>query len=295
MEVIDPIKFKRSVKESIFSEVRNSMNKYVKEVPFLHFNTDDISDGELIFSGNIKDFLNSRFILKIKYRKIKTTDGLLIPIKGGFMITINRDGHINRAVTTLAHEVAHTYFYEISDNYPKLIFNEKLLEDNHIYKEFEYLSFEIGRELILPREHFKKYVRYNNLSTPSIQNFVKMYEDFEVVSREILARRIIRDLGLWDSYLFIGYLKDQNLVVKDSDKYRFFAGKFKNLNLKQALENSNQKSLKSALMGAFKRGVDINGDEINCKSEKFNKKCMLDMKLINKNKSRKISFIAMLY
>jgi hypothetical protein len=293
LEIKNPNEFKQYIKESIFSVVKDSIKDYVSEVPFLCFNKENIKDGEINFSGALKDFLDSRFVLETKIRKLKKLEGLLIPIEGGFSIIINKDLNFSRRVTTLAHEIGHTYFYDCSNNQPKLIFNKNLLEDKRNHQEFEYLSFEIGRELILPGEQLKEYITKKYLLNASIQNFEEIYKDLNVVSKDIIAIRIIRELGLWDSLLFIGSLEGENLVVRNSDKYRFKPGKFKNLNLKQALEDNSKKSLQSTLINALTKREDITEEKISVKSDRVSIECLLDTKQIKDFKG--IRFIAMLY
>lgn len=285
--------FQKNVKSAIIRHVKDEIREYAIDIPFLYYNIDNMKDNELIFTGNRREFLLSRGIFKIILSKSKVISGSLMPIKSGFIIIINKYLNINRGITSLAHEVGHTFFYTNSKERPKLIFNSNLLVDEYISRQFEGLAFDIGRELILPEEIFIKYLHQKNYIKPSLQNFLNICDDFNLnISRDIIGRRIFHDLKLWDAYLFWGTVKGETLYVKDKNKFRIrFGGKFSSLNLKRELLDNN--SLKTAIS---KEISEFEG-EYNYKIyfNDIKMKCRLEAIPLNKREKDEIDFIAMLY
>jgi len=285
--------FQKIVKSAILRHVKEEIREYAADIPFLFYNIENIKNNELIFTGNRNEFLLSRKIFKVILSKSRIVSGSLVPTKDGFIITINKYLNINRGITSFAHEVGHTFFYRNDNEIPKLIFNGNLLVDKYISQQFEGLAFDIGRELILPEEIFIKYLHKKNYIKPSLQNFLNIYNDFNLnISRDIIGRRIFHDLKLWDTYLFWGTVKGGTLSVIDKNKFRIrLGGKFSSLNLKRELLDNG------GLRTAISKEISEFEEEYNYKIY-FNDiklKCRLEAIPLNKRGKDEIDFIAMLY
>lgn len=300
-----PVKFKTAVKNALLTYVDNSLEDYFKGFPFLHFSRSDIDNegGVINFSGNIKDFLFNRKILKVKSKTLHGVDGMLIPKIGGFTVIINdANNTYRRILTSLAHEIGHTYFYDIFTDPPTPLINRSILKSEYFHGEWEGLAYDVGRTLLLPKKHFERHVNDFYRDT-SLKNFYEMYNKFEV-SKDVLAKRMFWDLGLWDAYLFWGYYKDGTIIVSNKDKFRIKKGKFRSFTLGEAIRNN---SLKLAILDdenkigyitlekIIEKMHEITKRSINCKSKNFDEICKLDIGGYNKESDGRISFKALLY
>ena len=300
-----PVKFKTAVKNALLTYVDNSLEDYFKGFPFLHFSRSDIDNdgGGINFSENIKDFLLSRKILKVKSKTLQGVDGMLIPRIGGFTVMINDANYSHRRIlTSLAHEVGHTYFYDIFTDPPTPLINRSILKSEYFHGEWEGLAYDVGRTLLLPKKHFETYVN-DFCRDISLKNFLKMYNGFKV-SKDILAKRMFWDLGLWDAYLFWGYHKDGTIIVSDKDKFRIKKGKFRYFTLGEAIRSNSLKLVilddenkigYITLEKIIEKMDEINKGNVNCKSKNFNKICKLDIGDYNEESDGRISFKALLY
>ena len=296
-----PEEFKRVVKNALLTYVNNSLEEYFECLPFLYFSRGDIDGGVVNFRENINNFLMSRKIMEVKCKKLQGVDGRLIPRVGGFTVMIDDDNYTHRrTLANLAHEVGHTYFYDVSTDPPVPLINRSILKSKYFYGEWEGLAYDVGRTLLLPKKYFEPY------RDISLKNFLKMHNESKV-SKDVLARRMFWDLGLWDAYLFWGYYKDGTIVVSNKDKFRIKKGKFRYFTLGDAGGAIRSNSLKLVILDdenkigyitlekIIEKMDEINKGNIKCKSNNFNKTCKLDIGDYNEESDGRISFKALLY
>ncbi len=296
----NPKKFKETVKKKLFAHVNKSVEDYFRELPFLYFSVIDIDDNDLInFKKNIKDFLLTRRIKKVRCRKLEDIEGLLIPRKDEFSVVIKKI-HPIRMLTSLAHEVGHTYLYNISNDPPTPLGSKSALKSKEVYDDWERLAYDVGRVLLLPEKPFVSLIR-KSYESPSLENFFRMYDELKV-SKDVLAIRLFRDLKLWDAYLFWGYLKNGAIIIENKDKFRIQEGKFKYFNLREAIRDKclkiiipdDKKNKENSLKKTIEKMNKIKGKNVKCKSRNFPKDCKIDIGGYKKSDG-KILFTALLY
>lgn len=302
----EPLEFKEKVKAHLVSYINQSVEPYVKGLPFLKIDlSENIEKGKesvLFFDKYLQEFLNDRKIVKVR---VHNTDAgnYIVPLtaeeirkknntesSGGYEINLKYEP-IQQMLTSLSHEIAHTYFDNISSNPPKCLISNKILERREWYRESEGLAFDFGREILLPRRRFEEYVTVN-YKTPSLKNFLKMHSELKV-SKDVLSQRLLRDLKLWKACIFWGKAKynldkqsgDPHIFVRDRDKRK---NDFKNLSLTKELKDPN-----SDLRRAVLKHIDEDIIENYCISL-GNKSYSFDMKTKRLTKDEKY-FTAIFY
>jgi hypothetical protein len=165
------------------------------------------------------NFIKARKIIDIQYAENSVLDGRLIPIVGGFeMILYNSASlHEYRTRSTLAHELGHTFLYDLSKNIPEPYFEPS----KTINWEIEGFVYEIARSILMPAELLRKYAT----NKPSVKRFIWLQKKFRV-SSNFLARRLIKDLILWNSFIFFASYDKISDEVKISRPFERFKSPF---------------------------------------------------------------------
>jgi len=308
----DPLEFKRRVKEYLIWYVNQSVEPYVESLPFLKIELpEDMNKREeyvLSFDKNLQEFLDRRKTVKVTVHA-KGVESYIVPLTaeevkrkvrtktnytGGFEINLEHDS-IQRMLTSFSHEVAHTYFYDISCDPPKCLVSNHVLGKREWYREFEGLAFDLGREILLPKKEFEKYVTAKYKS-PSLENFLKMHSELKV-SKEVLSQRLLRDLKLWKACIFWGKVSYKDLKIFDKrfpgphifvrhrDKRK---GGFRNFSLTKELTDPNS-NLRNTIL------EHIDREKIESRSITLrNKNYVLDIKSKELTNDEKW-FISLLY
>lgn len=166
-------------------------------------------EGQNIIPIDLNPIVKQRKI-KISNKIYKYNQGELIPKNYGFSVILNsKDGRI-RNRTTLAHEIGHTLFFDISVLPPKRIIAYSDSE--------EWLCYDFGRCLLMPTEFVKKYVsKYKRTPTP--QKIIDLTNLFKV-SKDLFLRRITRDFHLWDDTIIFLVEVNGNELKVDNRVYK---------------------------------------------------------------------------
>lgn len=129
-------------------------------------------------------------------------DGSIDASDEGFVIRIDRRllKNIFRLRSTMAHELMHTMFYDVQQLPPvKVGVREPSREDFLMEEE---LCYYLARQFLMPDfSLIDLMVREDKLKTPSLAN-LQILRDKYIVSSDLVAFRLIKDLALWD-VLFI--------------------------------------------------------------------------------------------
>lgn len=224
----DPFEFKQMIKNHLISHISQSVEPYVKSIPFLRISFPENMYRKqkhvMKFDEDLKGFLKTRKIVRVTIWNIKDFKGDLIPLDskeiisrtgqtfdgGGFEIGLGYQ-LIQSALTTFSHEIGHTYFYDLSKNPPRCLIPNNILEITKWYAEFEGIAFDLGREILLPRKRFRKFV-LNRYKDPSLEGFLKMNSELKV-SKDVLSQRLLKDLKIWEAYIFWGKIDSSNLNI----------------------------------------------------------------------------------
>ncbi len=180
----------------------------------------------------LRNLNESRFITsrkaRIRYDELQKLDGYLNIAEDGFVIVLNKDLRRTplRLRTVIAHEIGHTFLFDTESAPIKPLCP---IEDSqaHLWETHEGLAYEIGRNILVPRQILKEY----SYLSPSIDSFFKLKRLFQTTST-VLARQLVHG-GFWNVYIFW-----TNLDQKSSDyeipkrNCRFKSKKsFRNFNL----------------------------------------------------------------
>jgi len=145
--------------------------------------------------------LKSRKIKDIKYTNEIEVQERIFPVNDGFIIEIPKKERRNLlwGRIYLAHEIAHTYFFDINSSPPQSLV---YLENGN--PDFEWLCFYFGRCLLVPPDWLKEQLSlYPKFDSPefSLETLFKLSKTFLVPWR-IMAQRLIEDLAFWNSIMF---------------------------------------------------------------------------------------------
>lgn len=147
----------------------------------------------------------ARRIIDIQLSELPAdSEGMLIPVDGGFLIKIPRSSHrSNRLRFTIAHEVGHTFFYDLGELRPSRRFNWAV---SRRWVQEGYAN-EIAAEILLPEHSLKSFIGRGKLQ-PSLSSLQSLAKTFGV-SCEALAHRLLRPVNhltgappLWDCLIF---------------------------------------------------------------------------------------------
>lgn len=134
--------------------------------------------------------------------------GILAPRPRGFSIVVNPNLSSHRRRFTLAHEVGHSFFYDWMTNVPTLRFRSSR------YWVQEGYASEIARDILLPE---RLVVRQREAtSSPSLESLRSLSKCFDV-SADVLRRRLVEDLRLWDCVLFQSRPSNGEIATLTSD------------------------------------------------------------------------------
>lgn len=190
-------------------------------------------DQELQKAGEIKPPIlkdyNSVFLLEYRKSKVfesdKVTSAKILLKEEGFEIYINIKDSLYRKRGLLAHELGHTYFFDLSEVPPRPIV-KKLINGIRINPKISYnaeegLPFDFGREILVPTFLLEKYISRK----PSLRTFFDICKIF-LVSKLLMAKRLYwhlydlqENLNYWANSILIIY---PNYKIEEGVKTNFF-------------------------------------------------------------------------
>jgi len=141
-------------------------------------------------ASGIESYFGQRLIKEVIYRSELDCDGFVKPLGGtysaGFQIVINSRCRLTRFRFTLAHELCHTFFYEIV---PEIKFCHRLVDPQE-----ERLCNIGAAELLMPVLAVKKAAKGLDISLKSLDDLANRFQ----VSAEAMILRL-RSAKLWNS------------------------------------------------------------------------------------------------
>lgn len=171
------------------------------------------------------EFIKSRMINEIKYGDNIDYHGNLVPNSDGFTLILKNGLSSVRRRNVIAHEIGHTFMYDLDGLPPK-----PFLPSDFSWKYIEGPAYEIGRHVLVPDAWL---IERNH--DVSLENFIVLLSLFQV-SNDVLARRLIHDLELWDAILIVNPHMVLNTDMKSASSAIFRGRSFRSLKLKQHKE-----------------------------------------------------------
>ena len=149
---------------------------------------------EKILTKAIEEIKGIKIVLEAE-KKISTFDeGLLMPIRGGFMIkygTFSKKRekfHRVKIRETICHELAHILFYDCTSLMPRLGIRPP-----------EYLCHDIARKLLLPTQLLKENFSEKKKESNNLIDLIEqLSRDFQVALK-LMAKRLTEDLPILNS------------------------------------------------------------------------------------------------
>ncbi|MGA7678231.1 MAG: ImmA/IrrE family metallo-endopeptidase [Dehalococcoidia bacterium] len=140
-------------------------------------------------------------------------DAILVPISGGFIIRQTRNQNIMRRRFSTAHEIGHTFFYNLKYDPPVRIMKRKYFQEEDICYAF-------ARELLMPMDFVKRDLSYRG--TRDLRTIIELAKKYEV-SPEVAARRLLFDLSEFETSILMFINKRQQ--VNNEKEIRRLYGK----------------------------------------------------------------------
>lgn len=137
-----------------------------------------------------------RKVIEIRRQKLMVP-GILTPVKKGFIISLNSDDSVRRQRSTCAHEIAHTFFYDITTSPPS-----QIKVRGYKAKQFgleEDTCNQLAEEILMPTHAVREVTA--EFPHPLMKSFVKLMSSFDV-SSELLAWRL-RRLKVWRAIIIL--------------------------------------------------------------------------------------------
>jgi Zn-dependent peptidase ImmA (M78 family) len=161
--------------------------------------------------------------------------GILIPVTQGFLIKVDARLPKVRKRAVIAHEIAHTFFYDLSKSPPR-----KIPSLTASAKQEEQWCDDFAGEILMPTQALEKAIYANG--SPGMHNFVRILDRFDV-SPEFAAWRLTQ-IDKWP--LLIVHLRKaaKDWKAADTTNYDWKWRVFKPFSLKnKSLSISRQLNL----------------------------------------------------
>jgi len=174
---------------------------------------------------NLGEAAKRRLVQQIQFRPLLTDGGIAV-LPDGFKIYVRcesgeaddltsrfeEDGTgaslppklVNRARFTIAHEISHTFFYDISQSPPRLKVD---LKTARIVQSLEASCNRVAEELLLPRTFINQKCATSDLTVPS---HLSALANTALVAKETLILRFQRRITVEHPYAIIASVSLQN-------------------------------------------------------------------------------------
>ncbi len=188
--------------------------------------------------------------------------GMLIPTNEGFTMKINTSMPLVRQRIACAHEIGHTFLYNMETSPPSKAF----VSSKDRYWVEEVIAYRIAHEILMPEPSIRSYLEH--AKSPYIEDFKQIAKLF-LVSAEVLSQRI-QELRAWNVLMLIFEITDEF----DIKLYRTFNCSHRKLNVAKKGTIVQDKILYNILHKAFldEENVIIR-ENVTVLIGKFNKYC----------------------
>jgi len=215
-------------------------------------------------------------------------DGCLEACDDGFLVKIDKALVRVRQRSTMAHELAHTFFYDVM-RMPPTKMAGRAKSRKHFMMEEE-LCFCLAREFLIPKFSILDLLsKRKSLRSPSVTN-VEFLKSTYVASSDIVAYRMVSDLHLWNC-VFVKSLKD-GAVFKFKTRLKNKGSRFyRKIKIPPYIPFGSSKMwhrflqhiLKTVASGRFEEILDLKGENLVLESSVESRNPISVMTLIYKS------------
>lgn len=184
-------------------EIRLRINKYIHKL------LEKTNQSEPPFNPE-NLFLERKIIKKKEIDMSEKFSGILEPIEGGFIMTINSKHSSNRKRFSVAHEIGHTFFYDLTSETPC----KRFVRSNSPYMVEEDYANSIAAEILLPEPYIKKTIKEKQLE-PSIKA-LNILSRLYSVSLETMCKQVVKNHKLFDCLVFESTISSKGIINNDS-------------------------------------------------------------------------------
>ena len=174
----DSLSLRNEIKKRIFSEIRKLLLDSSQTKP-------PFAPEQLGAYRRVKNIIPDE--------TLSHKEAVLIPEDGGFIIKYNPKKPKVRIRFGIAHEIGHTYFFDLKATHPQKFYS---LISSRYWVEEGY-ACEIAREILVP-EPYLSTISTQICDHPSVNALVQLQRTFNV-SYEVLLKRLLHDSHLWNS------------------------------------------------------------------------------------------------
>ncbi|MBA7631157.1 hypothetical protein ES703_38684 [subsurface metagenome] len=169
-------------------------------------------------------------------------DAILVPVPGGFVLKLNnRQGRSRRRFST-AHEIGHTFFYNLNTTTPTRWF--PVTTSPLFSRKEEDICNAFARELLMPKELVQLDIA--NSGNKNLKMIIDLAAKY-MVSPEVVARRLLLDLAMFESSIVL--FKEPG-VTNDKSVWWFYGTKLKRYIRKE------EKAIFSQVIQAIREGCE---------------------------------------
>lgn len=233
---------------------------------------------------NIEKYYKLRDIKEVEYSSKIASLARIISINSGFLIQLNS----NKIKTPkqvnyyIAHEIAHTFFYEKHNN--DFIHVKNIIPGSD---ELEYACDRIARCLILPQAPLvDELAKYPSVNDDAFSlKIINELSNYFGLTHTLFILRITHDLGLWKNFLLVRFMlfnkalkewritenyfdftniKEKKIFIPPPDKFKKWMDPKKYPSAKDNLLNFVEKCFKEMQYGQEDK-VTIKSDDITGK------------------------------
>jgi Zn-dependent peptidase ImmA (M78 family) len=183
----------------------------------------------------------------------------------GFVIKIDETLGRFRLRSTMAHELMHTFFYDVA-RVPPTRLGHAIPTGKHHLMEEELCRY-LAREFLVPAFSIHDLVtKKRTLRIPSVAN-IDLLKSIYVVSSDILAYRMISDLAVWEA-IFVKFVKEGSIYRSETQVKSKLNPLYRKLRIPAYVPQDSTDMLsgflskgvvQSAGLGQFEDTFDVNG------------------------------------
>ena len=203
MNVIKPIataekwlakQFLEPIEYNIFLREPTSLRNEIKKRIFNDIRELILTSGQTTPPFSPKKIAHYRKIKSITPDEtLKHREAILIPKDDGFIIKFNPKKPFVRVRFSIAHEIGHTYFFDLNTNPPQKFYS---VMSSRYWVEEGY-ACEVAREILAPEPYLSDITK-QICKHPSLHTLIQLQKDFNI-SYDVLIRRLLHDSHLWNA------------------------------------------------------------------------------------------------
>lgn len=234
---------KKELRKALFSIVDNLLEETNQKMPF---------KPELLAP--------KRRVKNIVEAELSKVNALLIPEIGGFLMKIKSNLHPFQKRFACAHEIGHTFFFNIDIDPPRREFQ---YQKSSYWVEEEF-SCAMAREILLPSHSIRETIQKDGLA-PSI-SAIRYLSSIYQASFDVLRLKLINDIPLWDCIIFRSSLSNGKVITKGRDISKGIS--YRDISISRVIEKNSKYSELFTIISSTLKKKHFN-DKVNIDEKEY--------------------------